>query len=261
MARLFRYNPKEEIHHENKQLMVLFGIILSCSTVQAALHVRANGAAQYDDILNVTWLTDANYAATSGYDADGDGQMTWYEAQAWVGAMNNEAHLGVNNWRLSTADPDCPSAINCVNTELGSLYYTTLGNVAFELSNVGPFTNLPMGTSMDYWTGTEPLWNSNSVYRFRFSSGYQSNFEKSLTRYVWPVADGDVASGPAPTFCHTGNTNGDDLVNVLDAVALVSHVLGTGTMSVDPCAGDVNEDDQLNVLDLVALVQMILNPA
>lgn len=38
--------------------------------VQAALHDRAEGFI-YDDALDVPWLQDANYAKTSGDDADG----------------------------------------------------------------------------------------------------------------------------------------------------------------------------------------------
>ena len=45
------------------------GLAMS-GAAQAALHDRGGGLV-YDDVLNVTWLQDANYAQTSGYDADG----------------------------------------------------------------------------------------------------------------------------------------------------------------------------------------------
>ena len=51
-------------------LILLAGISLS-GAAQAALFDRGGGLI-YDDVLNVTWLQDANYAKTSGYDADGD---------------------------------------------------------------------------------------------------------------------------------------------------------------------------------------------
>ncbi len=69
---------------------------------------------------------------------------------------------------------------------------------------------------------------------------------------------GDGAS--CAVTCGTGDVNGDDTLNVLDVVALVSQVLGTSEMSADPCVGDVTNDDALNVLDVVALVNMVLNP-
>ena len=54
---------------------------------QAALVGRlADGAgryqAVYDTDLNITWLADANYAATSGFDADG--LMKWTNVQDWI---------------------------------------------------------------------------------------------------------------------------------------------------------------------------------
>ena len=46
----------------------LFVVISSSS--HAALYDRGNGLI-YDDVLNITWMQDANYAKTSGYDPDG----------------------------------------------------------------------------------------------------------------------------------------------------------------------------------------------
>ena len=47
-------------------------------SAQAALYDRGNGLI-YDDVLNITWMQDANYAQTSGYEADG--QMAWVASQ------------------------------------------------------------------------------------------------------------------------------------------------------------------------------------
>ncbi|MGD8909722.1 MAG: hypothetical protein PVI92_10285 [Chromatiales bacterium] len=54
------------------------------STVQAQLIDRDNGMI-YESEQNLTWLQDANYARTSGYDLDG--KMTWQQAMAWVEGM------------------------------------------------------------------------------------------------------------------------------------------------------------------------------
>ncbi|MFC1857036.1 hypothetical protein ACFL9U_03300 [Thermodesulfobacteriota bacterium] len=51
------------------------------ASIKAQLWDRGGGLI-YDDILNVTWLQDANYARSSGYDVDG--KMTWYEATEWA---------------------------------------------------------------------------------------------------------------------------------------------------------------------------------
>jgi hypothetical protein len=65
---------------KNLILALLAGVALS-GAAQAALHDRGGGLI-YDDVLKVTWLQDANYAKTSGYDADG--KMTWVNAVAWA---------------------------------------------------------------------------------------------------------------------------------------------------------------------------------
>ena len=52
----------------------------------AALYTRLGGLAVYDTDRNITWLANANYALTSGYDADGT--MTWAAANTWAAGLN-----------------------------------------------------------------------------------------------------------------------------------------------------------------------------
>jgi hypothetical protein len=137
---------------ETRMVMLVLAAGLS-GTVQAALHDRGGGLI-YDDALNVTWLQDANYAKTSGYDADG--LMTWHEATAWAEQLNIN---GYNDWRLPTTlqpDASCSNqaggdsfGYNCTGSELGHLFYEELGGyVEVEggltttyISNYGPFSN------------------------------------------------------------------------------------------------------------------------
>jgi hypothetical protein len=50
---------------------VLLAVILGVSSITYAALWDRGGGLIYDDVLNITWLQDANYAKTSGYDADG----------------------------------------------------------------------------------------------------------------------------------------------------------------------------------------------
>lgn len=59
-------------------LLVIFGATF-CS---ATLWDRGGGLI-YDDVLDSTWLQNANYAATSGY-VSNDGYMNWNEAMVWA---------------------------------------------------------------------------------------------------------------------------------------------------------------------------------
>jgi len=80
-------------------LLVLAGGLVS-GAAQAALHDRGGGLV-YDDVLDVTWLADANYAKTSGY--DDDGLMTWQQAKDWAASLSYyDSVRGVtyDDWRL-----------------------------------------------------------------------------------------------------------------------------------------------------------------
>lgn len=79
---------------------------------QAALQGRdLNGSAgsfeaYYDTVLDITWLADANYAQTSGYDADG--LMNWATANTWAANLsfyNPATNQTYADWRLPTVDP------------------------------------------------------------------------------------------------------------------------------------------------------------
>ena len=62
----------------------------------------------YDDVLNITWLQDANLAASNTFGVSGigaDGSMTWDTANDWIAAMNAADYLGYSDWRLPTNEP------------------------------------------------------------------------------------------------------------------------------------------------------------
>lgn len=84
-----------------KKVTVAFSTaaLLLSGAAQAAL-VDRGGGMLYDDVLNVTWLQDANYAKTSGYDADG--RMNWSDAKSWA---NGLVYGGFDDWRLASNSP------------------------------------------------------------------------------------------------------------------------------------------------------------
>ena len=80
---------------------IIFLCILTLSgTAQAELHDRGGGLL-YDDVLDVTWLQDANYAGTTGYGHSG--KMDWSEAHAWVSKLvyhDSVRNVDYTGWRL-----------------------------------------------------------------------------------------------------------------------------------------------------------------
>src|ERR1051325_136730 len=60
--------------------------------------IDRGGGMIYDDVFNITWLADGNYAKTSGF--DDDGLMTWYQARDWASQL---VYGGYDDWRLPSA--------------------------------------------------------------------------------------------------------------------------------------------------------------
>src|SRR4030095_8148367 len=71
----------------------VLALIMSASA-RATLFDRGGGMI-YDDVLNITWLQDANYALTSGYPS-WNGRMQFDEANAWAAQL---VYGGYSDWR------------------------------------------------------------------------------------------------------------------------------------------------------------------
>jgi hypothetical protein len=171
-------------------------IIFSSPQAEAAI-INRGGGMIYDSTLNITWLQDANYAQTSGHDADG--LMPWNNAVAWA---NDLVYGGYSDWRLPNADPSCGSAFNCTSSEMGHMFYNNLGGTAGSTigsshnSNYSLFTNLQNSA---YWSGTEDALNPPFAWDFYFLNGYHYEDNKvSNSSYAWAVRNGDVAAVPLP---------------------------------------------------------------
>lgn len=153
----------------------MLGVALAAaamSSAQAALIDRGGGLI-YDTVLNITWLQDSNYAATTGYQVPGraaddpmiNGAMDWAESMAWAANLTYyDSVRGItwSDWHLPSVSPvgGGPTMVSAVNTNgssddsynisapgsmypgstashLAYLYFNTLGNVALCPPNQG----------------------------------------------------------------------------------------------------------------------------
>lgn len=206
--------------------------------------------AYYDDVLDVTWLADANYAQTSGYGVYG--LMTWDQSMTWVGTLNTANHLGFNDWRLptmidtgtsgcnysTTGGTDCGynvqtgSAATTVYSEMASLWTDTLGNLPYYgtsgnpaqagwgLTNTGPFSNLQ---SFGYWSGVEYAPSTSDAWFFNTSSGLQNFNFKGDSLYGWAVRSGDVSAVPVPAAVWLFGSGLIGLLGVAKRKAVLAH--------------------------------------
>ena len=197
------------------------------STLQGRdLDGNASTFEAYDDTtLDITWLADANFAMTSG--ADADGRMTWAEANAWADSLTLG---GYTDWRLPTNTPingtsyqtnfttnatsdwgfaDSAGWVDGTGnpvSEMGHMFYVTLGNLGFcppdggdgnsatcdnagstawGLTNTGPFSNVQASL---YWSGS--VLGSSSAWRFLFNSGGQNGNGEVSNLFAWAVRSG-----------------------------------------------------------------------
>jgi hypothetical protein len=220
---------------QNKPLILalLAGLVLS-GAAQATLIDRGGGLI-YDNVLNITWLQDANYAKTSGYDTDG--RMNWADANAWAA---NLSYGGYEDWRLptmidtgtagcdlATSGTDCGYNVQTVSggtvySEMAHMYYVNLelkgylnpdgsGRSDWGIFGNGTCNGLDCNSQGQndvglidnlqaylYWSGLEYAPGTTNAWFFDPYNGNQSANLKGLDLYAWAVRPGDVAAVPEP---------------------------------------------------------------
>jgi hypothetical protein len=136
------------MQHKLLNLALLTGLSLS-GAAQAALHDRGGGLI-YDDVLNVTWLQNANYGAGSSYDNGSnttDGLMKWGNAVAWADTLvfhDSVRNVDYSDWRLPTMVDTGTPGLNWANsgTDTGYNVQTVSGGTVYsELAHMY-FNNL-----------------------------------------------------------------------------------------------------------------------
>ena len=136
----------------------------------------------YDSAQRITWLGDANWAKTSGFDPDGE--MTWAEARAWAGRLTIG---GFSDWRLPiTSDETCRGA-GCTNSEMGHLF----GVEGVSSTDPGPFLNVQ---GRQYWSTRSDSSEPDLAWYVHFGNGDQAVTDKRDSHMPWAVRDGDVGS-------------------------------------------------------------------
>lgn len=194
------------------------------STAVNYLQVDANGTTVYDPIAQVTWLADANLAASQTFGTAGinrDGSMDHNTALLWVKAMNESdgghGYLGRTDWDLPDTGPPDPSCsmkgitgFGCTGSAMGSLFYRQLGLhpgdsvIPPSDAKVGPFTNVQPYL---YWactgdTAASPCQPSGPAegfeWNFSFGNGFQGTNLMGNNLFVIVYYPDVPAGQPAP---------------------------------------------------------------
>ena len=196
-----------------KHALALVGIFLSILTLSAnaALYDRGDGLI-YDDVLNITWLQNANYAAkqyedTKGLEGSEDGRMTWEKAKEWV---ENLSYQGHDDWRLPSVGSNPDTGFNRESGELGYMFYVNLSNtknqdtgaIKFKFQDAAnnnvekEFSDLQDGAYGVYWYKEKYI--TGLAWAFRTTDGDQIQAASDNKNFIWAVRTGDYKPLPVP---------------------------------------------------------------
>jgi len=209
---------------KNKHLVLCWTglLFLGLSSIaQATLFDRGSGLI-YDSALDITWLADANLAASQGADANNDGLLRQQEALDWAANLvifDSVRGINLSNWRLPTASFVDANTHNA--GELESLFYELSGiwdQNLFSINPVDPdlalFSNIQTGW---YWGEGTSIGNHRDMFSFdegktphdnqgnincaQCHESHNAPFPSLLNRldfYAWAVQDGDVGAISIP---------------------------------------------------------------
>jgi len=204
------------------------------------LQVNPGGQTIYDPVSNVTWLANANLAASNAFGlpycttptapatcVDQDGAMTIASATQFLANMNSyngSGYLGQNRWQLPVTDVSC-TGYGCSenNDPMAELFYNQLGLgegisvVAAPGTGVGPFIHVQPYL---YWTcggatiqsacSTPPA--TNFEWTFSFGDGFLGTDILSNEFYVMPYYVGAASTASGPQISFVANAEGENPV-------------------------------------------------
>ena len=189
---------------KSRLIGVVCAILFSFISVSAnaALVSRLGGAAAYDTVLDITWLTDASPI----------GGGNWDLQVAWADSLDT---LGFDDWRLasmsvsagvptgttdSVVDCSAVSELLCRDNELGYMFYQNMDGDLFDDKRGNQTVDGVLLTDVQsgYWSGTEFAPNPALAWLFNFVVGFQLNGVKDDGYYGWAVRAGDVSAVPVP---------------------------------------------------------------
>jgi hypothetical protein len=262
----------DHFHSRGALVALTAALLVACGLsplqARAALLLGADGVTVYDTANNISWLANANLAATNRFglpiciDAGSpvtpcvnpSGSMRYQSAAAWVAAMNAANYLGHSNWQIPTSpivDPSCSFVgpqmnsfgWGCSASAFGSLY-NALGlrapNTAAPAATitVGPFSNFQPDL---YWTQTslpQPTGDVGCCATISFNSGWQGSNIASNFLFLLPMIQGKIAG--APPASGTGLQVNPGGQTVYDPIANVTwlanaNLAASNTFGLPPC--------------------------
>jgi hypothetical protein len=177
--------------------------------------------AYYDTLVGVTWLADANLAASISFGVTGissEGSMDWNTTQEWLSAMNTyggTGYLGFSNWQLppvsridgtdfgmtttfsvdGTTDNgynlSAPGSLyeGSIASALAHMYHNTLGNLSLydlngQLSGCNTASPFCLTNTGPFDNISQFFWSIDDYYYVPQINSWQFNFYAGRQDYL-----------------------------------------------------------------------------
>jgi hypothetical protein len=190
-----------------KKLMILSCAMLLFFGITGIANARLidrGGGLIYDDVLDITWLQDANYPQTNGDDADG--VMFWEDARAWADGLeyyDSVRSVTWDDWRLPHTLPVNGNSFNIPdppNPQISDLDGRGLYDIGYNISAPGsafpgsPYSELAymyfinlgnLGFKDTSGAGNQPGWSSTPKATFIDGNGNTVSFQNLQADGYW----------------------------------------------------------------------------
>ena len=180
-----------------------------------------------------------------------------------VGALCNTA-----SYSEAFQDIDVLSYEECINQGLANVHYggylsdwggddypemaiafiDELGNEIDRTENIGTFNPYWTHFSIEHEIPEETSSIQMILMGTRYAGDDNDSYFDDLFLRVWQDES---------CFSTLGDLNNDEIINILDVIILVNHILSPAAVELE--GSDLNNDGIQNILDIIILVNLILN--